>query len=250
MCEGCPSAAEMAALLEDSRSVDAARWLEKPVKAPWRNSSELEDDPAGRRGIWLSAGAPPTTDRAGRRVLLLVRDAVSQLCRALFESKPTKPVVIIMSWDPVITPIVLDSARTFGPGTRALVQVYLDDKLRGLQSETIDLLDWARGEGIATKSAGKAMGRANQRGAMLQRLPSLRGAVFIGGDSDVYEDAMELKSSKIPLFAVASTGGAADRILHNDPLLYSGGNLVPERDLKAAGSYIGLMREIVGHLRP
>jgi hypothetical protein len=71
-----------------------------------------------------------------------------------------------------------------------------------------------------------------------------RSVVFIGGGDSVKEDALTIGVPASPLFAVASTGGEAARLLGQRTSEYSGGGKIAESLLREPGSYINLMRSI------
>jgi hypothetical protein len=245
MCEGDePGEATVAALADYNEQCEP--WAEPAIPPPELPLRSLEKASPARAALWLAASPFVTgKDPSARRRLLLVRDAVGQLCRAVFELDSPRCDAIFVHWDPTITPIVLDVASAFGKGHGPLVQVHIAAHQQANDQEIIDLLDWPRAELVLVTPQATFDAR---RTAMMQRRSAIRAAVVVGGDDEVENDAAFLAARYVPTFAVASTGGAAEKLFARDRTRYSGGGAFDEEALAGQGSYIVLMREIMSRL--
>lgn len=193
------------------------------------------------RPIWLSAESeddPPANDkRPGASRHHLLRDALAQLARVVI-GEMGWPVVV--RWDPIITPILLDGARRFGPGHRTVGVFVTDDDL--LTKDGLLLADWSRGKVITGLSDNQ------HRRSFLANGP-LRGMLFMGQGPTLEQDAHAVSSNRVlRRFAFGSTGSGSSALLSGAPNLYSGGQAVPSQDLERAGSYLQLLRDIASTL--
>jgi hypothetical protein len=246
VCEGCVSAEDLERLLQSEGDLGDAILSDdlEPDSLPALTFIEATQVKLPGRPVWLSAGPPPDTkERPARRSCMLVRDAVAQLARACFEPDEghDEPFPIVLGWEPTIAPIVLDAARRLGgAGTGPLVAVYISADRIPRESTNLSLADWTRGALVTTPATSKNP----QARAEVMTGSGYRGVVFIGGGDDVSHDADAIGTTSRRMFAIASTGGAAEKLLGRRHSPYDGGGTIAHEVLREPGSYIALMRAI------
>jgi hypothetical protein len=168
---------------------------------------------------------------------LLLRDAVVQLARVLFDSDD--PIPVVLRWDPAIAPIVLDIAARFGGGTGRLVWAFVSPMVMRDHHALLPLADWRRGKLVKVPSTHPSVPHAVSRA---MGSVSLRAAIFVGGTDDVETDADELAPG-VQRFAVASTGGTARALILAPRGLYTGGNALSTAELNTS-SYLELFKKV------
>ena len=216
----------------------------KPPNSYCLNEASAKIDRA--RPVWVSAGPTATDllnaddDSPVQSPDLLVRDAIGQLARAFFDKND--PLPIIVAWDAAISPVLLDVASRFGGGTQTLVWVVVTPRDMKAERRAIGAADWRRGAIVPLASHNGV-----PRTVIAER--KLRAVVFIGGrKSDVGEDADALSISKVPRYAIASTGGVAEDLLTQDGSTYGATNPTVGNLIAVPGSYLELFHKVATSL--
>jgi len=214
------------------------------AKMPIFELAEIAPHIKRQRPVWVSAGttragASKDHDAPSRPASdLLLRDALGQLARVFFERD--LPLPIVVGWDSTITPLLLDVASRFGGGQGPLVSVFVTDSDLKVLFHPMSAADWRRGELVRVPGFQP---RIDARQAMVGC--DIRAAIFLGGGkSDVLDDAQVPLGKQTFRFAVGSTGGAAHMLLASHGSDYAGGNRHLAAELKQAGSYLLLFRDI------
>jgi hypothetical protein len=213
----------------------------RPPDSIW--FTELNQEAYPTSAVWVCAGPIPFGESSSRPALLL-RDALAQLGRVLFDRR--EPVPVITTWQPSMTPQLLEGAARFGGGTEPLVWVFMTDADKRTD-QIVQLADWRR---------GKILGGASASDLYMDMLHvGCRCAIILGGGREQQDEVAALLNQhsrggplSFPLFAVASTGGiAADELRqHKDDF----GGSVPDLELEHPTSYLVLMQRILKHTAP
>lgn len=221
--------------------------------------------------IFLSASIPPSGDPAGASLgpgqffargdePQRIRDAVSHLCRFVFQSG----MGLIFGAHPAIAPMVLSAATRFipqppdaGPAAKRVIifqSAFFEPN--EIPRATLDLADWTHGELLLTARKDQ-FGQKNRedslthmREAMIGS-PNILGAVFIGGMDGILEEARLCQKGRpaVPCYAVGSTGGAAQYLLARAPDAFCGNRRhITSAELNSLSSYPVVMDKILQDL--
>jgi hypothetical protein len=246
MCDTCSvDPAEVERLIHEELA-DEDGFLATDVDPDGLESTNLDDAEEAidrARPVWISAGSTASGAVEGHHtgaptMDVSVRAAISHLARVLFDRETSIPIVL--RWEPDITPQLLDAASRFGAGTATLVWVFVPSFGFTDVRELLSFADWSRGRVVQVKGRGVDVARS----ALAHR--ELRGAVFLGGGSEVDLDAQALPPM-VKRFAMGGTGGKAEELLKQGDF-YAGGSATLLGLLRSPGSFISLAEEIVKHM--
>jgi hypothetical protein len=187
------------------------------------SATASSSQPARPRTVLLSAAVAPgaSDDPTGARKSFDTLVAVAHFCRFAFE----RDLHIVSPAYPVLAGMILDAAERFRP-----VRARHDDDRGGYatffvasrgrgphEPRALDLCNWRERHDVGSLrevAAVDAIGaRASVRRAMLAAGPFI-GAVFVGGDDDVYDDGIAFRDEHpdSPQFALDVGGGGAARL--------------------------------------
>jgi len=188
-----------------------------------------------RRSLFLSAGQayelsfPPDIEEKererNRRMVATarprrVRNAMAALCREIFR----RDMRLVFCPRTALGPMILAAARDAGalPGS---VVVFRSTGVR-TPGPAIDFADWTCGMLVQVPGDGQSdRAREARMRALMVQVPGLEAAVFVGGMSEVLDEAaaFAVHQPGRPRYAVGSTGSAAQELLAGDAAGFSGG---------------------------
>jgi hypothetical protein len=220
---------------------------------------------AGRPAILLSASVPFIRDSfpnaaEKKRNRDYVQSAhpqrIRQAVTELTKTALMRHAQLIFGAHPAISPMVLEAARNAGAPPESIL-IFQSDFFAGrIPGSTLALSNWSAGRLFLTpKQSAKEEREARNRSLdVMRRLmvspKNLRGAIFVGGMEGVEEEAEIFKKQhpKLPRYAIASTGSAAQILFDRSPGDFAGKLSEPDV-LKTGRSYALLARQILDNMQ-
>jgi len=178
-----------------------------------------------------------------------LRECVAQLCRFVFAHDD---LTLVFGAHPAISPMVLAAAQAAPVRERRKrVVIFQSEHFRGrLPDDTLRLANWESGTLLWTPEVQVAGPPIRTKRVSLTRMrelmvtvPNLAFAIAAGGMEGVIEEALlwEAHHPDLPLFAIPSTGSAAEQLYREDPARRSQGI---DRDLATSRAYPKLLRAL------
>lgn len=186
-----------------------------------------------------------------RREESKIRRAVSWLCQLALR----RDYRLVFGGHPAISPLVLDVADRFAPpGDDCRVVIFQSAFfLSIIPAASRDIGRWSRGVMVVTDAVPNADEAEARRRSLTEmrdlmtRPTGLRAALFVGGMSGVLEESLLFRRNQDerPLYALASTGGAAAFLLDQEELVHGGRGGRLAHALRTERSYPSLLSRIV-----